>query len=55
MVSKAASRFALFKSREEIAVISQYFPFCMAGITLFTPIFAVLRTPQLTLFFNVEI
>ncbi len=41
-------RFA--RSREAMAVTSEYWPSCMPGITFFTPIAAVLKTPQRTFF-----
>src|SRR5450759_5268709 len=45
----AAAR-AFSRVREAMAVISQYVPCCMAGITLVVAILAVLRMPQRTLF-----
>src|ERR1700733_7165684 len=45
-----ATSSALWRSREAIAVTSLQSPFCMAGTTFLTPIPAVLRTPQRTLF-----
>src|ERR1700678_2077376 len=41
---------ALPRSREAIALTSTQSPFCMAGKTFLTPIAAVLKTPQRTLF-----
>src|SRR6201996_9733909 len=45
-----AAAWALPRSREAMAVISDHSPFCIAGSTFFKPIAAVLRTPQRTLF-----
>src|SRR5215212_6504907 len=46
MPSCLAVAWALARSRDAIAVISQSAPRCMAGSTFATPILAVLRTPQ---------
>src|SRR5258708_1176684 len=54
MPSLRAAASARLRSREAMAVISLHSPFCMAGATLSTPIFAVLRIPQRT-FFGMEI
>src|SRR5579871_5701792 len=48
MRSLRAMSSAFFPSREAIAAISLCAPSCMPGITLFTPIFAVLSTPHFT-------
>src|SRR5580704_7063550 len=44
--SALAVCFAFANWRDAMATISVYLPCCMAGITFFTPIAAVLRTPQ---------
>ena len=49
MPSVRAAFSALPRSREAIAVTSLHTPFCMAGMTFVTAIFAVLRIPQRTL------
>src|SRR6266849_5778238 len=46
MPSCFASACAFARSREAIAVTSQYLPCCIAGITLVAAILAVLRMPQ---------
>src|SRR5882672_7815604 len=49
MPSARAASSALPRSREAIAVTSLHAPFCIPGMTFFTPILAVLRIPQRTL------
>src|SRR5713101_9415198 len=49
MPSNRAVSSARRRSREAIAAISQNLPFCIPGMTFFTPILAVLRIPQRTL------
>ncbi len=54
MPSLRAAASARLRSREAMAVISLHSLFCIAGATLSTPIFAVLRIPHRT-FFAMEI
>src|ERR1700730_14333280 len=49
MPSARAVASARLRSREAIAEISENFPFCIPGMTFFTPILAVLRIPHRTL------
>src|SRR5258705_9978152 len=49
MPSERAVSSARCRSREASAAISQNLPFCIPGMTFFTPILAVLRIPHRTL------
>src|SRR5438270_2538509 len=51
MPSFEAACWALANPREQIAVMTECSPFCMAGMTLVTPIDAVERTPHRTFLF----
>src|ERR1700730_1941484 len=48
MPSERAVSLARRRSREAIAVISQNLPFCIPGMSFFTPILAVLKIPHRT-------
>src|SRR5215471_11303006 len=49
--SRSAACFALLRSREAIAMTSQFVPACIAGMTFSTAILATPSTPHLTLSF----
>ena len=50
MPSASAAFRAFARSRDAMAATVVYSPCCIAGITFFRPIEAVLRTPQRNLF-----